>query len=77
MTVLSGPADTLALQGGVEIPSLGLGVFRATAGQETIVAVKAALVVGHRHIDTSRIYGSEIDVGTGIHASDSAAARYS
>jgi len=66
---LAGPDTTVELRDGVQIPRLGLGVFRARAGGETTSAVKAALGVGYRHIDTARIYGNETDVGAGIRAS--------
>jgi methylglyoxal/glyoxal reductase len=66
---LTGPNDTIELRGGVRIPRLGLGVFRAPAGQQTAAAVAAALAAGYRHIDTARIYGNEADVGAGLRAS--------
>jgi diketogulonate reductase-like aldo/keto reductase len=69
MADLTGPGDELTLRGGVRIPRLGLGVFRAAAGRETAQAVQAALVAGYRHIDTARIYGNETDVGAAIRAS--------
>jgi diketogulonate reductase-like aldo/keto reductase len=69
MTVLSSSADTLPLSGGVQIPRLGLGVYRAEPGRQTATAVRTALDAGYRHIDTARIYGNESDVGAGIRAS--------
>ncbi|HEU4947631.1 MAG TPA: aldo/keto reductase [Kribbella sp.] len=69
MSDATGPAATLTLRGGVPIPVLGLGVFRARAGGETSAAVEAALRTGYRHIDTARIYGNETDVSAGIRAS--------
>lgn len=69
MTAFSGPADTVTLGGGVPIPRLGLGVFRAEAGGQTAAAVQTALAAGYRHIDTARIYGNESDVGAGVRAS--------
>lgn len=68
MTAFSGPSDTLPLAGGVQIPRLGLGVFRAEAGGQTAAAVQAALAAGYRHIDTASIYGNEADVGAGVRA---------
>lgn len=61
--------DTVELPGGVAIPVLGLGVFRARAGRQTEKAVRAALEVGYRHVDTARIYGNEADVGRALRAS--------
>jgi diketogulonate reductase-like aldo/keto reductase len=61
---------TVRLNHGGSIPRLGLGVFRAARGQETQRAVRAALEIGYRHIDTARVYGNEKDVGAAIRASD-------
>jgi diketogulonate reductase-like aldo/keto reductase len=58
--------STIRLNNGVEIPRLGLGVFRASRGQETHEAVSHALAQGYRHIDTARVYGNERDVGAAI-----------
>ena len=69
MSEPTGPAPALTLRGGVPIPVLGLGVFRARAGGETVTAVESALRNGYRHVDTARIYGNEADVGAGIRAS--------
>jgi methylglyoxal/glyoxal reductase len=63
-------ASTLALSSGVSIPRLGLGVFRSTPGVETVTAVRAALELGYRHIDTARIYANERDVGEAIRSSE-------
>jgi diketogulonate reductase-like aldo/keto reductase len=59
---------TLALNNGVEMPGLGLGVFQ-TRPDETIGAVEAALGVGYRHIDTAAAYDNEREVGEGIRRS--------
>ncbi len=61
--------STVPLRGGVEIPVLGLGVYQARPGMETREAVRTALVVGYRHMDTARAYGNEPDVAAGIAAS--------
>lgn len=57
----------------IAIPRIGLGVFRAAAGDETRAAVGSALRCGYRHIDTAAIYGNEADVGSAIR--DSGIAR--
>jgi methylglyoxal/glyoxal reductase len=54
------------LNNGVEIPLLGLGVFRAKNGYETSNAVHWAIESGYRHIDTAAVYGNEESVGKGI-----------
>jgi diketogulonate reductase-like aldo/keto reductase len=58
---------TLELNNGVRIPALGLGVFQ-TPPEETRDAVRAALDVGYRHIDTAAAYGNERQVGEAVHA---------
>jgi diketogulonate reductase-like aldo/keto reductase len=58
----------LTLSNGVEIPRLGLGVFRSE-GDETLNAVAWALEAGYRHIDTAAAYFNEEAVGKGIRQS--------
>lgn len=58
--------STARLNNGVEIPLLGLGVFRAAAGEETQRAVRDALALGYRHVDTAAVYGNERDVGIAL-----------
>jgi diketogulonate reductase-like aldo/keto reductase len=59
----------LVLAGGIAVPRLALGVFRAGAGTATRDAVLAALRVGYRHIDTAAVYGNEAEVGEAIRES--------
>ena len=59
----------IALNNGVEIPALGLGVFQ-TPPDETRDAVRSALGAGYRHIDTAAAYGNERQVGEAVHESD-------
>jgi diketogulonate reductase-like aldo/keto reductase len=58
----------ITLNNGVEVPSIGLGVFQ-TPPDETRAAVAAALNTGYRHIDTAAAYGNEREVGEAVHAS--------
>jgi methylglyoxal/glyoxal reductase len=58
--------STATLNNGIEIPRLGLGVYRAARGEETRQAVRWALEAGYRHIDTARVYGNERDVGAAV-----------
>jgi 2,5-diketo-D-gluconate reductase A len=55
----------IELNDGVRIPQLGFGVFQIDPG-ETAAAVRAALQIGYRHIDTAEMYGNEKGVGQGI-----------
>jgi 2,5-diketo-D-gluconate reductase A len=56
---------TIGLNDGAEIPQLGFGVFQIEP-DKTAEAVKAALEIGYRHIDTAEMYGNEKGVGKGI-----------
>jgi 2,5-diketo-D-gluconate reductase A len=59
---------TIALNNGQTIPQLGFGVFQIDPS-ETADAVRQALEVGYRHIDTAEMYQNEAGVGEGIRAS--------
>jgi 2,5-diketo-D-gluconate reductase B len=50
-----------------DIPPLGLGTWQIT-GSDATEAVRDALALGYRHVDTARIYGNEAEVGEGIAA---------
>src|ERR1700754_618797 len=58
----------LALNNGVMMPALGLGVFQSPP-EETAAAVEAALRDGYRMIDTAAAYGNEREVGDAVRAS--------
>ena len=58
----------LALNNGVEMPALGLGVFQSPP-QQTASAVAAAIATGYRLIDTAAAYSNEREVGEGIRRS--------
>ncbi|MEM1054655.1 MAG: aldo/keto reductase [Bacteroidota bacterium] len=53
---------------GVTVPTLGFGTYKIT-GADATHAVRYALDVGYRHIDTAQIYENETEVGQGIAAS--------
>ena len=55
----------ITLNDGNRIPQLGFGVFKVEPGQTT-AAVRTALEIGYRHIDTAQMYGNEKGVGEGI-----------
>jgi len=60
--------DYATLHNGVKMPWLGLGVWKVKDGDEVINAVKTALEVGYRHIDTAAVYENEEGVGQAIKA---------
>jgi diketogulonate reductase-like aldo/keto reductase len=57
------------LADGNEIPLLGLGVWQVPNGPEAENAVRWALELGYRHVDTAQAYGNEESVGRALHAS--------
>lgn len=59
-------APTVTLRDGNTMPQLGLGVWEAGRGEPTYRAVRDALELGYRHIDTAKIYGNEKDVGRAV-----------
>jgi diketogulonate reductase-like aldo/keto reductase len=75
MTPLAVTADGRArvLADGHEMPMLGLGVWQVPDGPECVNAVRWALELGYRHIDTAQAYGNEESVGRALR--DSGVAR--
>ena len=57
------------LADGTELPMLGLGVWQVPNGPECVNAVRSALELGYRHIDTAQAYGNEQSVGQGLRES--------
>src|SRR5260221_11776205 len=53
---------------GARIPMIGLGTM-TLKGDVCVQAVKTALQVGYRHIDTAAFYGNEVENGEGLRAS--------
>jgi 2,5-diketo-D-gluconate reductase A len=60
---------TRALADGKQIPLLGLGVWQVPNGPTTVNAVRWALELGYRHIDTAQVYGNEESVGRALRES--------
>lgn len=56
---------TITLNNGVKIPQLGLGTW-IIDDSKVADAVKAAVKLGYRHIDTAQAYGNERGVGEGV-----------
>jgi diketogulonate reductase-like aldo/keto reductase len=57
---------TRVLTDGNEMPVLGLGVWQVPDGPECENAVRWALELGYRHIDTAQAYGNEESVGRAL-----------
>ena len=59
--------ENYKLSNGVEIPKLGLGTW-FIADDQVAEAIKEAVKLGYRHIDTAQAYQNERGVGEGIKA---------
>jgi diketogulonate reductase-like aldo/keto reductase len=58
--------SSITLNNGIKIPRLGLGVYQTPPGEPTLRAVRYALDIGYRHIDTAWLYDNEKDVGKAV-----------
>jgi diketogulonate reductase-like aldo/keto reductase len=65
----TGENNARSLGDGNSIPLLGLGVWQVPNGPECINAVRWALELGYRHIDTAQAYGNEESVGQALRES--------
>lgn len=61
--------DRVRLAGDVQMPWLGLGLWRMSAGVEVERAVAWALEAGYRSFDTASIYANEDSLGAALRAS--------
>lgn len=57
--------ETYTLNNGVQVPKLGLGTW-FISNKNVEIAVKNAIEIGYRHIDTAQAYNNEKGVGLGI-----------
>ena len=60
--------ETFTLSNGISIPKLGLGTWRIDDAK-VAQAVRDAIEIGYRHIDTAQGYGNERGVGEGVRTS--------
>jgi len=60
--------ETYILNNGVEIPKLGFGTWMIN-DDDSVAAVKEAIKIGYRHIDTAQAYQNEAGVAKGIRES--------
>jgi 2,5-diketo-D-gluconate reductase A len=68
MTLPTTTIPAVGLNDGHRIPQLGFGVFQV-APEHTASAVREALDVGYRHIDTAEMYRNERGVGEAVRTS--------
>ena len=59
--------ETYTLSNGINIPKLGLGTW-FIPDENAAQAVKDAVKIGYRHIDTAQAYANESGVGEGVRA---------
>lgn len=62
--------STTTLNNDVKMPEVGFGVFQVPPGQKTYDAVRKALKLGYRAVDTATAYENEEDVGRALRDSD-------
>lgn len=58
--------DSFTLNNGYKIPCVGFGTWQTPEGETALNAVKEAIKLGYKHIDTAAIYGNEKSVGKAI-----------
>ncbi|WP_042146757.1 aldo/keto reductase [Paucisalibacillus sp. EB02] len=61
--------DKITLNNGVKMPGFGLGVYKVEDGDTAIHAVRTAIDVGYRSIDTASFYDNERGVGLAVQES--------
>ncbi|MUP46085.1 aldo/keto reductase [Gramella sp. BOM4] len=60
---------SITLRNGLDMPSVGLGVYKMKDGREVISSILAAIEEGYRLIDTASFYDNEEGVGEAIRQS--------
>ena len=58
-------SPSVSLSGGARMPLIGFGTWQIT-GEECYDAVRRALEVGYRHLDTATVYENEAEVGRAL-----------
>ena len=66
---LTADGRAVQLRDGNQLPMLGLGVWQVPDGPACVNAVRWALELGYRHIDTAQAYGNEASVGRALRES--------
>ena len=63
------PVPTVTLNNGVVMPQIGFGVYQIPDSDQCERAVRDALEVGYRSLDTAQVYRNEAAVGAAMAAS--------
>lgn len=61
--------EKVILNNGIEMPRLALGTWFMENDERTVNAVRTAIDIGYRHIDTAQSYKNEQSIGIGIEES--------
>lgn len=61
--------ESYTLSNGLKIPKIGFGTWLINKNEDAAKAVKQAIEIGYRHIDTAEAYENEIGVGQGVRQS--------
>ncbi len=64
--MISSINDCTILNNNVAMPWFGLGVYKTEAGTEVENAVRAAIELGYKSVDTAKLYNNEEGVGKAI-----------
>src|SRR4051812_45329990 len=62
---VSSHVPDLTMNNGVDIPQVGLGVYKVPPA-DTKAVVSTALDIGYRHVDTAKLYRNEAGVGEAV-----------
>ena len=62
--------DTFTLNNGYKIPCIGFGTWQTPDGDTAVNAVREAVNLGYRHIDTAAAYKNEKSIGKAIKESN-------
>jgi methylglyoxal/glyoxal reductase len=69
MNLVKNLHSTHKLHNGIEIPYVGLGVYKMEEHDEAVKAIKKAIDIGYRSIDTASFYDNEESVGQAVRES--------
>lgn len=62
--------ERTVLSNNIEIPSIGFGTYKLGSEEDIKNAIKKALEIGYRHIDTASFYGNEEAIGKALKESN-------
>ncbi|XP_030018797.1 uncharacterized protein LOC115439038 [Sphaeramia orbicularis] len=63
---MSSNTSSVLLNTGVQMPLLGLGMYKLCGSEDVFQAVDAALAEGYRAFDSAAVYGNEADLGQAL-----------